>query len=67
VKKLLYRFSPLLYTYKVVIVSLAQLVWTLHNICKVRDSKSGHHQNIHLQSYKLIQESRCRDQKWGFD
>jgi hypothetical protein len=27
-----------------VLVSLAQLVWTVHNICKVRGSNPGHHQ-----------------------
>jgi len=27
-------------------VSLAQLVRTMHNICKVRDSNPGHHQKI---------------------
>jgi len=25
-------------------MSLAQLVWTMHNICKVRGSNPGHHQ-----------------------
>jgi len=25
-------------------VSLAQLVWTMHKICKVRGSNPGHHQ-----------------------
>jgi hypothetical protein len=27
-----------------VLVSIAQLVWTMHNICKVRGSNLGHHQ-----------------------
>jgi len=27
-----------------VLVSLAQLVWTMHNICKVRGSNPDHHQ-----------------------
>ena len=27
-------------------VSLAQLVWTMHKICKVRDSNPGHHKKI---------------------
>jgi len=26
-----------------VLVSLTQLVWTMHNICKVRGSNPGHH------------------------
>ena len=29
-----------------VLVSLAQLVWTMHNICKVRGSNPGHHKKI---------------------
>jgi len=30
--------------FPIVLVSIAQLVWTMHKICKVRDSNPGHHQ-----------------------
>jgi len=37
-----------------VLVSLARLVGTMHNICKVRGSNPDHHQKImHLYGYQI--------------
>jgi hypothetical protein len=32
-------------------VSIAQLVWTMHNICMVRGSNLDHHQKINKTNY----------------
>jgi len=42
-----------LYIVKTVLVNLTQLVWIMHNICKVRNLNSSHHtKKLELQPYK---------------
>jgi len=39
-----------------VLVSLAQLVWTMHNVCKVQCSNPGHHYKIKNIYHYLINQ-----------
>ncbi|AES79901.1 hypothetical protein MTR_7g074470 [Medicago truncatula] len=43
-----------------VLVSLAQLVRTMHNICKVRGSNPDHHRKKMIMSFKSIKLKKLR-------
>jgi len=56
---LIFEFYILLEEKQTVFVSLTQLVWTMHKICKVRGSNPDHHQkrgktDIHVPVFPLF-------------